>query len=109
MALDAVAGLRAGELRRIDVAGRRLCIGRRAQGLFAVDDACPHAGGSLSAGLLAGSELICPEHAWAFDVDTGETPDDDRVRLRRYEVRVSASDGELELVSRDVADAGGEK
>jgi nitrite reductase (NADH) small subunit len=85
------------------VAGHRLCIGRTGAGWFAVPDACPHAGGRLSEGLLAGRALVCPLHAWAFDVETGASLDDTGFVLRIHRTRVV--DGSLEVRIDDAPDA----
>jgi nitrite reductase/ring-hydroxylating ferredoxin subunit len=68
--------IREGQLICFEVGGRRLVVGRTARGWFALDDACPHAGGSLSEGMLDGSAVICPIHGYAYDVATGEGLDD---------------------------------
>lgn len=39
---------------------------------YAVDDTCPHKGGSLYDGKLKGDHVICPKHGTVFDVRTGE-------------------------------------
>ena len=54
-----------------------------------LDDACPHAGGSLSAGVI-NHELcaVCPWHGWEFNVDTGVCPDNHAYRVRTYPARV---------------------
>ena len=38
----------------------------------ACENSCPHRGGPLADGLLGGTTLICPLHAWKFDASTGE-------------------------------------
>ncbi len=53
-----------------------------------LDDHCPHAGGSLSAGAIVDGCVICPWHAWPFNVNTGQCPDADAYRVRVYESRV---------------------
>jgi nitrite reductase (NADH) small subunit len=68
--------IREGQLRCFEIAGRRLAVGRSARGYFALDDACPHAGGSLAEGTLEGESVICPIHGHAYDVVTGEGLDD---------------------------------
>ena len=50
--------IREGELRCFEIAGRRLCVGRTARGYFALADVCPHAGGSLSVGILDGEAVM---------------------------------------------------
>jgi nitrite reductase (NADH) small subunit len=37
-----------------------------------VQAACPHKGGPLADGLVGGTTLICPLHAWKFDLATGQ-------------------------------------
>lgn len=39
--------------------------------LYAIDDSCPHAGGSLLVGKLEGRMVKCPAHGLTFDLSTG--------------------------------------
>jgi nitrite reductase (NADH) small subunit len=77
------------------VAGQRLCVGKAEKGFFAIDDTCPHAGGSLSEGMVDGEQVICPLHAFAFEVRSGHCPDDPGCSVRAYRVRVE--DGVLQV------------
>jgi nitrite reductase (NADH) small subunit len=74
--LSPASRIREGEVRCFTIAGRRLAVGRTARGFFALDDRCPHAGGSLGEGLVDGESLVCPIHGYAYDVTTGEGLDD---------------------------------
>jgi nitrite reductase/ring-hydroxylating ferredoxin subunit len=65
-----------GQVLCVTIAGRRIAVGRTARGFFALDDLCPHAGGSLGEGLLDGGAVVCPIHGYAYDVTTGEGLDD---------------------------------
>jgi nitrite reductase/ring-hydroxylating ferredoxin subunit len=60
-----------GALRRLEVAGRPVCLARTAEGVYAIADQCPHEGASLSEGDLIGREVECPLHSSRFDVRTG--------------------------------------
>ena len=53
-----------------------------------IKNSCPHAGGNLAAGDVAGSVVTCPWHHWPFDLDTGACTLSESVRLRRFEIRV---------------------
>ena len=57
-----------------------------------VDNACPHAGGSLSGGYVEVVEgkacAICPWHGWPFDLETGACVDNPAYRVKCYPVRV---------------------
>lgn len=39
---------------------------------YAIDDACPHQGASLSEGEVHGCVVVCPWHGWEFDVTNGK-------------------------------------
>lgn len=39
--------------------------------VYAIEDACNHAGASLAEGWVEGRCVICPMHAYAFDLKTG--------------------------------------
>ncbi len=61
-----------GEGRNFAIAETHVAIFRnRGNQVFAVQATCPHRGGPLADGLLGGSTLVCPLHAWKFDLTTG--------------------------------------
>lgn len=61
-----------GEGRTFAVHGDRVAVFRTRGGdVFAVQAECPHRGGPLADGLTGGSTLVCPLHAWKFDLATG--------------------------------------
>jgi nitrite reductase (NADH) small subunit len=39
--------------------------------LFALRDKCPHKGGPLSQGIVHGTSVTCPLHAWVISLQTG--------------------------------------
>lgn len=51
--------------------GRRIVLGKTAEGYYAFSDHCTHKGGPLCDGVLAGSAVQCPWHGSQFDVHTG--------------------------------------
>lgn len=54
--------------------------------LYAIDDSCPHSGGSLSGGKLEGLTLQCPAHGLKFDITTGCLRGGGSMRVRSYTV-----------------------
>jgi len=68
--------IREGTLVPFKIAGRFIAVGRDSDGLFAIDDTCPHAGASLAEGLLTDGCVVCPIHGYAYHVRTGEGMDD---------------------------------
>jgi nitrite reductase/ring-hydroxylating ferredoxin subunit/uncharacterized membrane protein len=68
---------RRGELKRdqmklVHVDGRRIVVGRTADGWVAFDDRCTHRGASLADGVLMCGTVQCPWHGSQFDVASGE-------------------------------------
>jgi len=55
--------------------------------LFALEDRCPHKGGPLSEGIVHGTSVTCPLHAWVFDLNTGLTQGADEGRVQTFPVR----------------------
>jgi nitrite reductase (NADH) small subunit len=82
-----VDGVPPGEGRALTVNGRRIALFRADGGWYALDHACPHAGGPLADGLLADCRVICPLHERAFDLATGAAlSGGDGVAAHRVEV-----------------------
>ena len=84
-----------GDVRGALVKGEKLCIGKAGDRYFAVHDLCPHAAGSLSEGMVDDDQVICPLHAYGFEIDTGHCPDDPSCSIQAFEVRVE--DGVLQV------------
>ena len=72
-AIGPVSAIPPGEGRNFEVRGERIAVFHtRAGEVFAVQADCPHKGGPLADGLVGGNTLICPLHAWKFDLTTGK-------------------------------------
>ena len=48
---------------------------RVGESMYAMEDACPHAGFPLSRGRLDQCVIVCEAHGWPFDVRTGFDPE----------------------------------
>lgn len=55
--------------------------------VFALEDRCPHKGGPLSEGIVHGTQVTCPLHAWVFDLATGEAQGTDDGSVRTFPAR----------------------
>ena len=97
-----LAELPPGSRKIVEVAGRSIGVFNVGGELFALRNRCPHQGGPLCEGRLAGQVevaapgdeiqysrpgeiLRCPWHGWEYDIETGICAADRRIRLRRYE------------------------
>jgi nitrite reductase/ring-hydroxylating ferredoxin subunit len=58
-------------MKMVKVDGHRLCLVRTREGVFALDQACPHEGYGLSTGELDGDLVTCAWHNWKFRVSDG--------------------------------------
>jgi nitrite reductase (NADH) small subunit len=72
-------------------------VGGKAVALFNVDgvfhalsNTCVHRGGPLGQGMLDGTIVMCPWHAWTFDVTTGMSNVNPELSVARYEVKIEA-------------------
>ena len=82
-----------GELLRVEVAGRLVCLANVDGVMYAVDDECTHIGGALSDGELEGCVLTCPVHLARFDVRDGRVlRGPAREDVRTHAVRVEGED-----------------
>jgi len=54
----------------------------------AIQNHCPHAGGFLGLGDLSGTQLVCPRHAWVFDVASGNCLSNPRYCVKQYRTRL---------------------
>lgn len=84
-----------GEGKPITVAGKTIALFNIGGEYFAIDDMCPHRGGSLGRGTVEGEWVFCPLHAWKFNLKTGLMPMAGGVAS--YPVRVENGDILVEI------------
>jgi nitrite reductase/ring-hydroxylating ferredoxin subunit len=53
------------------VDGEKIALCHTATGFHALDDHCPHMGGSLSEGEFSAETVTCPWHRWQYDLMSG--------------------------------------
>jgi nitrite reductase/ring-hydroxylating ferredoxin subunit len=86
--IAAVGELAPGEGRVVEAAGRTLAVFNVAGTYYALDNACSHRGGPLGEGDLEGPVVVCPWHAWRWDVTTGANVNNPAVRMACFPVEV---------------------
>lgn len=61
-----------GNVTSIQIGKRNICLAHTIDGLFAMNDKCPHNGASLGNGFCTPEgTVVCPVHRYHFDVRTG--------------------------------------
>jgi len=68
----------------------------RAGQLFATQARCPHKQGPLADGIVGAERVVCPLHAYSFDLRTGCATRESCANLRTYGVEVTG-DGDVLL------------
>lgn len=63
----------------------------------ALDGVCPHQGGPLGKGALAGCIVTCPWHGWQFDVRSGQHQSNRSVVHPSFPVKMDGDDLYVEL------------
>jgi len=85
-----------GRGKAVEAGGRKIALFNVDGTFYAIDDACPHRGASLSEGELSGTEITCYLHGAVFDLVTGEVlaaPATEGVAT--YPVRIQGEDVEV--------------
>jgi nitrite reductase (NADH) small subunit len=57
--------------RSVSIGQRELAIFNLGDRFFATDNECPHKGGPLCDGIVTGSAVVCPLHAWKINLADG--------------------------------------
>ena len=83
-----VSELPPGQCREVSVGGKSIALYNVGGTFYATTNTCIHRGGPLGQGMLEGTEIMCPWHAWTFDVRTGENTTNGELKVATYPVRV---------------------
>ena len=59
------------EGRSVHIAGHDIAIFNLGGRFLAVENRCPHKGGPLAEGIVSGTNVVCPLHAWKVNLETG--------------------------------------
>lgn len=59
------------EGRAVKVGNREIAIFNLGDRFLAVQNRCPHKGGPLADGIVSGTTVVCPLHAWKMSLETG--------------------------------------
>ncbi len=94
-----------GRVRIVEVGTQRIGLYRVGDAFHALADRCPHRGAPLCSGTVAtpigieegelttgvaDSVVRCPWHKWEFEIASGRCVVDERLRVRRYTVRLES-------------------
>jgi nitrite reductase (NADH) small subunit len=85
------------EGRAVRLADRDIALFNLGDRFLAVDNRCPHKGGPLADGIVAGDTVVCPLHAWKVCLESGGVvrPAGESACVNSYDTRI---DDDLVLV-----------
>ena len=79
--------------RAFQIADRVIAIFRTRKGkIFAVDNRCPHKNGPLAEGMLAGDAIVCPLHAFRYEMPGGECDQPGACAVKTYPTELRDND-----------------
>jgi len=80
------------EGRAVEIEGHELAVFNLGDRFLTVENRCPHRGGPLSDGIVAGDSIVCPLHAWKVCLDDGAVvkPAEQKACVATYSTRVEA-------------------
>jgi nitrite reductase (NADH) small subunit len=81
-----------GTVAEAEVDGVAVCLANVNGELSALDNICPHRQGPLGQGWLTGEAIVCPWHAWSFNVKTGLAEYPANVNVDVFPLRVEGDD-----------------
>ena len=91
-----------GQSRIVEHGGKYVAVFHTEEGVFAIQNDCPHAWAPLASGSVDDCLVTCPLHGWSFDVRDGspvDAPPSAALRCYRVEIigdEVRIAGGELE-------------
>ena len=73
----------------VEVRGKKICIGKFKNDVFAFSYKCPHAGGMLADGYIdALGNVICPNHRYKYNMQNGRNVSGEGYFLKNWPVEL---------------------
>jgi 3-phenylpropionate/trans-cinnamate dioxygenase ferredoxin subunit len=92
-----------GNHKKVSADGKSILLANINGKVFAINDKCPHMGGSLSEGIIEDGAIVCPRHHARFDLATGKNLGNAKILFLGIKVKdatsyeVKTENGELQV------------
>lgn len=86
-----ISDLAPGSKKKIAMDGKAILLVNLDGLYYAIDNKCPHMGGSLYDGNLEADVIVCPRHGAAFNVKTGKNVHDAKIAFIKMKVNDAQS------------------
>jgi len=73
--------------RCFEMEGREIAVFRLKGEFYAISNVCPHQGGPLAEGRIEGDTVTCPWHHWHFNIKTGISPVNPKLKIQSYPLK----------------------
>lgn len=74
-------------IQTITLFGTKVCLVKGSNGIYAVNDKCPHNGASLSLGECNDrNEIVCPLHRYPYNLETGKATAGMAISVQTYPI-----------------------
>ena len=83
-----LSALPEGRGQRVCKAGLDLALFKIGDAVYAIEDSCPHSGGSLSNGKVQGTRVTCPVHRLTFSLENVCPPGPPTLQAKKFAVHV---------------------
>lgn len=88
---------RSGTVKEAVATGVSFCLANLEGKLHATGNVCPHRGAPLAEGWIENGKLVCPWHAWTFDLNTGCTDSPEGEKVSVFPLRIEGEDVQVEV------------
>jgi len=68
----------------VRIEGEEIAVFRIGDELSGIQNICPHEGGQLCRGTIAGNEVVCPLHGYRFNLKTGACRNDPKLKAKIF-------------------------
>jgi nitrite reductase/ring-hydroxylating ferredoxin subunit len=90
--VGSISALPPGSLMEAEIGNETYVVCNVGGELHALYGICPHAGGPLGQGTIQGEHVVCPWHAFEYDVRTGKNDFDEDMGVQTFPVKVEGDD-----------------
>jgi len=80
-----------GKMKLVTYEGTPVLFIKQGGELYVIGDRCPHMGCRLSGGELEGCVVVCPCHAWRFNLNSGDCEQSPTYKLTMYPFKIDDS------------------
>jgi NAD(P)H-dependent nitrite reductase small subunit len=76
--------------KEVEVDGKRICLFKEGDEVFATAALCPHKGVPLAVGCVENGAVICAMHGWEFDLKSGNCRNVPGAEVKTFPVQVES-------------------